>query len=102
MKHHGWPSAVVISEDPGHLMMVILCDSNCCVREGRLSLHSFPLSEDGRFEKAGHYVLYPYARNVSREECDHIRGPLKFMCTQLTDRLFCQDATEAGYLFGEP
>ena len=91
LESRGWPSAIVISNDPGHLMMVMLCDSNCCVKKGRLSLHEFPVSADGRLEKAGHYVLYPHAGDVSREECDHIEAPLKFMCTQLPGRLFCLD-----------
>ena len=94
MENRGWPSAIVISNDPGHLMMVVLCDSNCCVSKGRLSLHTFPLWDDGRFEKAGHYVLFPHARNVNREECDHIEFPLKFMCTQLPHRLFCMDESQ--------
>lgn len=95
MERNGWETALVLSDDAGHLQMTALCDCNCCVRKGRLSLHAFPLGGDGGVAKAGHYVLYPFARPVTEAECDHLRFPLRFMCTQLDTRLYCQDSPES-------
>lgn len=89
MLAEGWRSAMVVSDDPGHLIMTAVCDSNCCVELGRLTVFEFPV-EGGR-QKAGHYVLYPDAEGVSGGECAHIQLPTKLMCLNLGDRRACRD-----------
>jgi hypothetical protein len=81
MQERGWKTALVVSEDPRHLVMVATCDANCCVELGRLTVFDF----DDR--KLGHYVLYPEAPRVTDEECGTIRP--KLMCLNEGDRRAC-------------
>jgi len=92
MKAQGWRSALVVSNDPGHLMMTALCDSNCCVELGRLTLFAMPVT-GGLFpnDNVGHYVLIPPAQPSTDAECTTIQGPIKFMCTNLASRRACKD-----------
>src|SRR5207247_920759 len=87
MEAHGWTNAIVISDDPGHLILSATCDSNCCVDLGRLTALAF--SFGGNTIKAGHYVRYPWAAMVSQAECNQIEIPLKLMCTNLSSRQSC-------------
>jgi hypothetical protein len=76
-----------VSDDPGHLVLTALCDSNCCVDLGRLTVLSFTTS--GGDVIAGHYALYPWGAAVSEEECAQIEQESKFMCTNLATRKAC-------------
>jgi hypothetical protein len=87
MLEHGWKSALVVSDDPGHLVMTAVCDSNCCVDLGRLTIVELPPSGVA----IGHYALYPEGQQVSQAECDSIEQPLKFMCLNLPTRKACKD-----------
>lgn len=89
MEQRNLVSALVVSDQPGHLTLTGLCDSNCCVDLGRLSVLDFPI-QGGRVT-AGHYVRYPWATKVTAEECAHIEKPTKFMCTNLETRRACKD-----------
>jgi hypothetical protein len=89
MNEHGWTNALVVSDDPGHLMLTTLCDANCCVEEGRLTVYEFPLS-GGAKVLAGHYALYPYTPAVAAAECAQLETPTKFMCVNLASRLACK------------
>lgn len=89
MAEQGFASALVVSDQPGHLTLTGLCDSNCCVGLGRLSVFDFPVA-NGQVT-AGHYVRFPWAKPVSAEECAHIATPSKFMCTNLETRRACKD-----------
>lgn len=91
MVTQGWRSALVVSNDPGHLMMTALCDSNCCVELGRLTLFAMPVT-GGLFpnDNVGHYVLIPPAQGATAAECTTIQGPIKFMCTNLGTRKACK------------
>jgi hypothetical protein len=91
MVAQGWRSALVVSNDPGHLMMTALCDSNCCVELGRLTLFAIPVT-GGLFpnDNVGHYVLIPPAQASTAAECTTIQGPIKFMCTNLGSRKACK------------
>lgn len=93
MLSHGWTNAVVVSDDPGHLMLTTLCDANCCVDLGRLTVFEFTLS-GGATVLAGHYALYPYTPEVSAAECDQIEIPSKFMCVNLPMRRACKGRLE--------
>jgi DUF218 domain-containing protein len=86
MQQRGWISALVVSDDPGHLVFTAVCDSNCCVKLGRLTVVELPDQT-----RVGHYVLYPQAEQVGPAECAQIRAPEKFMCTNLLDRKACAD-----------
>ena len=88
MQEHGWTSALVVSEDPGHLMMTAVCDSNCCVDLGRLTLYEWEVEPD-LYVKAGHYALVPPGTANTDAECTHISG--LFMCINLGDREACKD-----------
>ncbi len=90
MEPRGWVSAVVVSEQRGHLTLTSLCDSNCCVDLGRLTIVDLPLPTGA--VTAGHYVRYPWAVPVSDLECTQIEQPTKFMCTNLKQRLACADS----------
>jgi hypothetical protein len=97
MASNGWETALVVSDDPSHLVLVALCDSNCCVELGRLTVFDFPLPDgDGGTEgrKVGHYVRYPVAAPVTADECAHIEQPSKLMCIALPGRTSC--ATDGG------
>jgi len=89
MQDENWASAIVISDDPGHLLMTAVCDSNCCVELGRLTVAEFPVL--GKSLKAGHYALYPWAALTTQAECDLIEMPTKFMCINLSERRACKD-----------
>ncbi len=84
MQAEGWQSALVISDDPGHLVFTALCDSNCCVDLGRLTVIELPDRS-----KVGHYVLYPPGARVSGAECAQIETSTKYMCTNMADRMAC-------------
>jgi hypothetical protein len=88
MVQQGWTNALVVSEDPAHLVMTGLCDSNCCVDLGRLTVFEFPLAM-GQTVLAGHYALYPWTAAVSKAECDQIEIGSKFMCVNLPTRRAC-------------
>jgi hypothetical protein len=90
MKAQGWTNALVVSDDPGHLVMTAVCDSNCCVGEGRLTLFEIPIA-GGAKVLAGHYALYPWTPEVTQAECDQIEAPLKLMCVNLPSRRACRD-----------
>jgi len=87
MTEHGWRSALVVSEDAGHLVNTAVCDSNCCVDLGRLTIVELPPSG----VKIGHYALYPEGQEIAQAECDWIEQPFKFMCTNLSTRKACKD-----------
>ena len=87
MKRQGWTNAIVISDDPGHLILSATCDSNCCVNLGRLTALDFDVA--GKSIKAGHYALFPYAQAVAAAECTAIKFPSKLMCSNLGTRLAC-------------
>lgn len=84
MTARGWTSALVVS-DPGHLLYAALCDADCCVRQGRMSVLDF---DQGA---AGHYVLTPPAEPVSDAECIHLSNRTRLQCTQLEARRACAD-----------
>jgi hypothetical protein len=87
MLQHGWKSALVVSDDPGHLVMTATCDSNCCVDLGRLTVVEMPPTGVA----VGHYALYPEGQQVSQAECDSIEAPFKAMCINLSSRKACKD-----------
>jgi hypothetical protein len=87
MLEHGWRSALVVSEDAGHLVNTAVCDSNCCVDLGRLTIVELPPSG----VKLGHYALYPEGQQVAPAECYWIEQPFKLMCTNLSTRKACKD-----------
>lgn len=88
MEAHGWQSAIVVSDEPGHLVYTGLCDANCCVKLGRMTLWSFDVGANGRVN-AGHYALTPPGPGVAEAECSHLGDLL--LCTNLEDRLACRD-----------
>ncbi|MBI3072754.1 MAG: YdcF family protein [Deltaproteobacteria bacterium] len=91
MEAAGWVTALVVSDNSGQLFYNALCDSNCCVKKGRLTVAGFPT--DGAAGKklawVGNYVRYPAAANVSKAECAAIQKPTKFMCVKLAERASC-------------
>lgn len=87
MEGHGFSAAIVISDDAGHLVLTGVCDSNCCVDLGRLTVLGF--SVGGKAVAAGHYVRYPWANKVTTQECSTIQGPFKAMCINQSSRLSC-------------
>jgi hypothetical protein len=89
MEPRDWVSAVVVSDQRGHLTLTGLCDSNCCVDLGRLTVADFPLPTGA--VTAAHYVRYPWTERVSAQECTQILQPSKFMCINLPERLACAD-----------
>jgi hypothetical protein len=86
MQAQGWASALVVSEDAGQLVFTALCDSNCCVNLGRLTVVELPDQTH-----VGHYVLYPEAAAVQPAECAQISTATKFMCTNKSSRKACAD-----------
>lgn len=93
MQARGWSTALVVSEDPRHLVMTAVCDANCCVRLGRLTIFDFVLAgldgtTTGAATKLGHYELRPPAPAVTDEECETIRP--KLMCLTLASRRACE------------
>jgi hypothetical protein len=89
MEGEGWQNALVVSDDPGHLIMTAVCDANCCVERGRLTIFDLHVGADTI--KVGHYVRYPWATTVSDGECEQIEQPTKLMCTNLGTRHACAD-----------
>ena len=87
MVAQGWTDALVVSDDPGHLVMTAVSDSNCCVDLGRLSLFTFDLG-DGASALVGHYALYPWAEPVTADECAYIAK--KLMSIELASRHACK------------
>jgi hypothetical protein len=87
MEAQGWTNAIVVSDDPGHIVMTALCDSNCCVDLGRLTVTEYQIASG--WKTLGHYVRYPWAATVSTGECNQIEQPFKFMCTNMSTRLAC-------------
>lgn len=87
MQPRGWTTAIVVSEDPGHLIMSAVCDANCCVRMGRLTVFDYRVM--GATMALGHYVLAPPAGLASAAECSQIQFPSKLMCTNLASRNAC-------------
>ena len=92
-QERGWTSALVVSEDPGHLMMTALCDANCCVDLGRLTLREWEVMPD-YFVKAGHYALIPPSAPNTDAECTFIAG--KIMCLNIDSRRACKDDFQLG------
>jgi len=88
MQDHGWLSAIVVSEDPGHLMFTGLCDANCCVALGRMVLRAFWVGGID-FVKAGHYTLAPPGPGTTEAECAHLEAIA--LCVNLDQRLACKD-----------
>ena len=94
MQARGFANAIVVTEDPRHLVMTAVCDSNCCVKLGRLTVFDFALdgaeqNTTGAATKLGHYELHPRAPAVTNEECETIRP--KLMCLPLGGRRACAD-----------
>ncbi|MCC6621599.1 MAG: YdcF family protein [Deltaproteobacteria bacterium] len=88
MQREGWRSAIVVSEDPGHLMYTGLCDASCCVGLGRMTLVGFPVA-GVTVINAGHYALAPPGPGVTDEECAHLAALA--LCVNLDERLACED-----------
>ncbi|NUP12832.1 MAG: YdcF family protein [Polyangiaceae bacterium] len=88
MQEHGWRSGLVVSDSAGQLLYNALCDSNCCVDLGRLTV----VDLDG--VAVGHYVLYPDARPVTDEECNHVEDARMGVCLLLGSRRACKDHFE--------
>jgi hypothetical protein len=88
MQEQGWRSALVVSNSAGQLLYNALCDSNCCVGLGRLTV----VELDGIV--VGHYALYPDASPVTDDECDHIEDPRMGVCVKLGSRRACHDHFE--------
>lgn len=94
MEAEGWNDALVVSDSAGHLIFTALCDSNCCVNRGRLTVVSIPVAigEDAIQPVAvGHYALFPFAAPISPEERAHIQKPDKSLCISLPTRRACAD-----------
>jgi hypothetical protein len=94
MQKRGFANAIVVTEDPRHLVMTAVCDSNCCVKLGRLTVFDFSLdgsqqNTSGAATKLGHYELHPRAPAVTNEECETIKP--KLMCLPLGGRRACAD-----------
>jgi len=87
MAMHDWVDALAVTESAGHLIMTAVCDSACCVKQGRLTPFIFDVGGDEML--LGHYVRHPWSDMVSEAECDHIRFPTRAMCTQLDSRTAC-------------
>lgn len=88
MQARAWNSAIVVTDEPGHLMYTGLCDANCCVKLGRMTLLAFAVGPNGTV-KAGHYALSPPGPGVTPEECSHLAGLI--LCTNQDERLACKD-----------
>ncbi len=84
MQERGFRSALVVSDGAGQLLYNALCDSNCCVDWGRLTV----VELDGVV--VGHYVLYPDAEAVTEAECDHIEDARMGVCINLGKRRACK------------
>lgn len=90
MQDRGWQSAIVVSDDAGHLVFTGLCDANCCVQLGRMTVLDFEVP--GRAPiRAGHYVLDPFGPRVEPAECEHIGSPTKALCLNRAMRRACAD-----------
>jgi hypothetical protein len=91
MQERGFANAIVVTEDPRHLVMTAVCDANCCVKLGRLTVFDFALEQNasGAATKLGSYELHPRAPAVTNEECETIKP--KLMCLPLGGRRACAD-----------
>jgi len=88
MQEQAWRSALVVSNSAGQLIYNALCDSNCCVELGRLTV----VELEGIV--VGHYALYPDASPVTEDECDHIEDARMGVCLNLGLRRACHDHFE--------
>lgn len=88
MQERGWRSALVVSESTGQLLYNALCDANCCVQLGRLTVVELA------GHVLGHYVLYPDAEAVHDDECAHIEDARMGVCINLGVRRACKDHFE--------
>ncbi|MFO0551487.1 MAG: YdcF family protein [Polyangiaceae bacterium] len=79
MEENGWRSALVVSENPGHFIYTAICDANCCVRRGELTL----VELDDLL--VGYYTLDQLS---TADECSHIST--LGMCMNLPSRDACQ------------
>lgn len=90
MQARAWQTAIVVSDSAGHLIYTGICDANCCVKLGRLTVLDFPLP--GRMPvRAGHYVLDPFGSPITDAECAHIEPPTRALCINLAMRRACAD-----------
>ena len=89
MSARGWQSAIVVSDDPGHLIYSALCDSNCCVQQGRLSVFDFPAA-GGTTVKAGRYVLEKTPSGETLADCKYLSRPETALCINLANRNACR------------
>jgi hypothetical protein len=91
MQARGFANAIVVTEDPRHLVMTAVCDTNCCVKLGRLTVFDFALdgNASSAATKLGSYELRPRAPEVTTEECETIKP--KLMCLPLGGRRACAD-----------
>ncbi len=80
-----WKSAIVVSDVPGQLFYEALCDSNCCVQKGRLTLFSFPVATGA--VTAGDYILRPWGTASTARECAIITSNAQ--CLLLSSRKSC-------------
>ncbi len=83
MEEHGWQTAWVVSDALFHLLYSAVCDSNCCVDLGRLTLVALAGYD------VGHYVRYPWAEPVNEAECERIVPDETIMCFNLPNRKAC-------------
>jgi len=88
MQERGWRSAFVVSDSAGQLVYNALCDANCCVGLGRLTV----VELEGTV--VGHYVLYPDAEPVAEDECAHVEDARMGVCLNLGKRRACKDHFE--------
>lgn len=100
MEAAGWNDALVVSDAPGHLVNIAVCDSNCCVKLGRLTVITLPVmlkdpgtpaGEPPAPLVVGHYARYPFAAAVTADECTHLQQPSKLQCFNLGTRRACAD-----------
>jgi hypothetical protein len=85
MRERKWRSALIVSDEPGQFFYEALCDSNCCVEEGRLTLFTFPTASGAA--AAGHYVLRPSGTASTAHECATLTN--NGQCLLLASRTAC-------------
>ncbi len=88
MQERGLSSALVVSEDAGHLIYAALCDANCCVRRGRLTVFDYPVASGSI--RAGHYVLEPTPSDGMKRDCAYLEDPSSLLCLNLPNRHYCR------------
>ncbi len=84
----------MVSDDPGQLVFSTICDSNCCVDLGRLTVLAFQVS--GQTLNAAHYFRFPWAQPIAKAECDQVEQPFKLMCVNLATRKSCAGMVAVG------